>query len=347
MVAPRVETRNAEHLPILKYLQAKLGDSDGHFPEFQYHCPFCAERRGTESANKKLRVNVVKKKAVCFRCGYAAASLQPFLTALAGGSLTNVEAELLSTEFTPVEPMRLHSEVLMKFYATDFLRDIERAAPLKPVLLPSECQLLATSNDVLCKRGLNYLLKKRGITLEKVKKHKLGFCPTGEYAQRIIFPVFMFGRQVYFTNRTVGDHPAKSKNPPNRDGYYSATKVLLNFDGVVGAERIEIVEGPIDMMAPPNAVATLGKRLHDDQIKLLEYLISKGTREIVIARDADADCWTDYCRLAGRWDGVKVSCMLLDRGDPDSRRDELDTFLQQRRVPTLLDRVRQQFQHSK
>ena len=51
--------------------------------------------------------------------------------------------------------------------------------------------------------SLNYLVKKRKLTKDTIKRYRLKYCKTGQYADRIIIPYYMndeligFNSQVY------------------------------------------------------------------------------------------------------------------------------------------------------
>jgi hypothetical protein len=135
----------------------------------------------------------------------------------------------------------------------------------------------------------------------------------------------------------------KSKNPKYVEGYHSAASCVLNFDNVVGQKLVQIVEGPFDMMAPPNAIATLGKKMTPEQIGILCKLVEAGTEEFVIFRDADAPADDTLFKLRGQLPAhTRVTAVVLTHGDPWSRRNDMDSILAGRVTKlTLTDRVRQ------
>lgn len=335
---------------ITAYLDRKLGEHDGQFPEMQWACPFCVDRVGDESSKKKLRVNMAMGKAGCFRCGYGAGSFEYLFKSLSkgkpdasvmallsaspalagGGGFITTESAVLRVLFPPLET--------------------ERVAALKAVPLPAEYVPLLQAKDTLSKWGLAYA-KKRGITEGDLYRFKVGYCATGRYAQRLIFPAFMFGKPVYFTNRFCDvnvPHLIKSLNPPNREGYHTATTCFLGFDAVVGKKRVSLVEGPIDWLSTPDSLPTLGKEISDEQIALLGHLVKNGTEEIVVVRDADAEAHGTLARLYGRFPAhVRLTAVVLSHGDPGSRRAEMPALLAARGPLTMRDRVAQCFVRGK
>ena len=199
---------------LLDHLEKRMGSSQGNYPEFQFYCPFCATREGSESSKRKLGVNVAKGTCYCFRCEYSA-SLRGLLSDLNGGRLTAIEEALLRREYRPVADL---SARLKSIFAAP--SDESRKEP-RPVRLPRE---MIGFEPLRAKAvpGWRYLTS-RGATMDHVRKHSIGYCVEGEYANRLIFPVFQGGRPVYFTNRSVNGAMNKSKNPKNVPGVLQGT----------------------------------------------------------------------------------------------------------------------------
>lgn len=324
---------------LMEYLRQRLGVPSGNGPEYKFYCPFCIDRTGSESSKRKLTFNVAKTAFHCWRCGYGTRNLERLFRDLNGGVLRFAELTLVRGEVTiPQE----------KIAATvrDLLYKTKERKVLKVVGLPPEMVRLTQRQwdepSVRLKRGINYL-KQRGILYAQVEWFDIGYCPTGDYAQRLVFPVYQGGEQIYFTTRYAGKTEKKTLNPTWEEGYHSAGTTLLNFDGVVGAPIVSIVEGPFDMMAHAHAVALTGKGISDAQIVLLQLLAEMGAEEFVVSLDAGAgrDADNIYHQLLGRV--PKVTVLLLDRGDPDERKDELHALMGTRRTLSLLDRVKGRF----
>jgi hypothetical protein len=190
-------------------------------------------------------------------------------------------------------------------------------------------------------RGVEYLRDRRKVAPERAAAYGVRYCGFGRHENQLIFPVFMFGHQVYFTTRYCGDSARKSDNPPNLEGYYAKGDVLLNFDAVLGQPVVFIAEGPISAMAFEHAVALMGKKATPMQVDLLGHLAEHGTRELVVALDADAreEAIALWRALQGR--GADVSLLFLPSGDPDDNRGPaLAQAVGGRRAPTTADRVR-------
>lgn len=324
---------------LVEYLDGRLGVHEGNGPEYKWHCPVCIDRLGSEGAKRHLHINTGRGFGHCFRCDYAFRSFEAFFRYLNDGKLKIEEARLLRRRVK-------HDAGGPKATVMRILAGDSRVrTKLDPVPLPKRMvDLTRDPLPGLARRGLAYL-KERGLGMREIRKHSIGFCPVGDYAGYLVFPVFQGGRQVYFTTRFAGQvegRRLKSKNPKKSEDGSTFTKgtVLLNYDAVVGLPVIGLVEGPFDVMGFGNAVGLLGKSISDEQVALLDALVDHGLEEVVIALDDEAARQANaiHKRLLGRIPHVTV--LYLDHGDPFDRRADLKKLLRQRRQPTVLDRVK-------
>lgn len=324
---------------LLDYLDHRLGGHQGSGPEYQFFCPFCIDREGSESSKRKLWCNLAVGKSHCFRCTYGSTTWERFFRDLNGGALRLAELSLIKGEMSPPE-RDVAAAVGAILHATP-----DGPVTLQPVLCPPDMVRLTPHihDDPLplpLRRAFRYLRERR-ISRQTIVRFDLGYCFGGRYAQRLIFPVYQNGQQVYFTNRYCGDgHPCKSLNPPSTPGAFRRNLCLLNYDNVVGRPQVVVVEGPFDAMAAPNAVALLGKTISTAQVQLLAALVPHGLQEVCVVLDADAHADADavYARLHGHVPQVRV--VYLDHGDPDTRRADLPELLRTAAAPSLADRVR-------
>jgi DNA primase len=192
-------------------------------------------------------------------------------------------------------------------------------------------------------------LTKRGATDWHIERFQIGYCPSGEFAHYLIFPIVQGNRQVYFTSRYCGDSSLvmKSKNLPNAEGFFTRADCLLNFDSCRGVERIALVEGPFDMMAYEHAVGSMGSHVSPRQIDLFRLLVDEGLREVVVSQDPGAGkpMYAAYRALLPIV--PEVSVLALDAGDPWSRRADLPRLLEGRRAPDTATLVKQRMGRNK
>jgi hypothetical protein len=326
-----------DHDGLIEYLDKRLGTHTGSGPEYQYYCPFCIDRLGSESDFRRLWINAAKGQGFCFRCEYRIGNIETFFRAMNNGAIRYEELAILKGQRRELPKAHEVKQSVAAIFAAE-----EETPPeeLEPVLPPPETVWLETflekgvERPMPVKRAFNYL-KRRGVPLRFVAKYSIGYCWTGDYAGYLVFPVIMGGEIVCFTTRWAGVKPPgdgsmKSKNPKKREGVYSREACLLNFDGCIGAPVVSVVEGPFDVMAHEAAVGMMGKAIGKRHLALLDLLAQYGTEEFVVSLDSDAgkDAENMYRSLLGR--APRVTVLELDEGDPWSRRSELPALMEDR-----------------
>lgn len=323
--------------PLARFITKKLGNAIPAGQEHQHQCPFCVDRVGSESAQRKLWVNYTKGKAICYRCDYRAASLRRLAEDINGAPLP---PSLLKDELeAPDRPegYTLYGSLLMRFFQQ------HQEQCLKPHRLPLEYRPLwqlyrdCQSRPALA-LGLRYLAKRKADP-DAVEDYKVGYAVGGRYAGSLIFPVYEGQQVVYFTSRFCGKREPKSLNPKNIEGYRTKADVLLNYDNVRGQPVVALCEGPFSAMAYRHAVASFGKTLSEAQVVLIARLVREGLREMVVSYDADAvsEATTTAARLAGVVPTVTVARFAA--GDPDDNRTRLREIIARRRPLTLAAQV--------
>lgn len=195
---------------------------------------------------------------------------------------------------------------------TELVQNVEAAGNMDPILIdyPENWALMSDHARAYCWR--------RGIHPESIVNFGLFWCPTGRYANRLIFPVYERADFVYFQARAMwepkpGDRFIKSLNPSRTENAAVSSEVLMNLDVASNYERVCLTEGPVDCIhAGYDAVCTFGKSLHTVQIA---KLLRAGVKKIDIMWDADAfkeACVTGLA-LTSLFD---VRIVQLPYGDP-------------------------------
>ena len=191
-------------------------------------------------------------------------------------------------------------------------------------------------------------LRQRGITPEDVVSFGLGYCDTGTYTGRLIFPVWEEGKLVYFQARAMWEDPSpsfrKSLNPELQQNMASPADVLMNLDVARGFPRVTLVEGPIDCVhVGASACATFGKKISMTQILKLKRA---GVRALDLMWDGPTEreplgAWPDMMRAASLLSGMfDVRLVFLPRGDPgDYPRGQLDGFRLQAVLASAVSRL--------
>ena len=231
---------------------------------YAYDCPFC-KRKGKFEI--QLEVNKTGKNPWhCWVCN----------------SKGNYLGSLLKKIDTPRE---IYSQIKSQLKNQNIFL-LEKEETSTPILeFPKEFKSLqkVSKYDILGRHALVYL-KNRGITQQDIIKYNIGYCETGKYANRIIFPILDNNfNTIYFSGRLIENENTsgkKYKNPPvSRD--IIANEHLINWD-----LPIILCEGILDAISiKRNAIPLLGKNI---QKQLLKKLATSKTQKIYIALDKDA-----------------------------------------------------------
>lgn len=323
---------------LLEYLDRRLGGHSGSGPEYVFSCPACIDRMGSESNKRKFAVNLNLRKGQCFRCEFKFRDIEALFRYINAGRLT-IEEKILLREDPPIVVGSISATVRRILY-----RAGEEAKPLRACDLPREYEPLTLANvSAPNMRRAHTYLRSRHVPLKVAQRFQVGFCTKGDYRGYLIFPVIQGGRVVYWTSRFAGKHALKSRNPPKRDGFFSREHCLLNYDNVVGRRVVTLVEGPISATAPKHAIALMGRVMSPYQARLIEALVPHGLEELVVGLDPGTGRDRDYIRDIVSSVVPRVTDLLLVNGDPDDEREHLAELMANRRIPTLLDRVRARF----
>ena len=149
------------------------------------------------------------------------------------------------------------------------------------VELPDEFISLTTTKISPLSIPARSYLKERGVTADDIIWWKIGYCPDGQYKERIIIPSFdMKGNINFFIARSYGNDWRKYYNPPvEKDFVFSELYLDWNKD-------ITIVEGVFDAIVARNSIPLLGSTLRENS-----YIFQKivaNCDKIYIGLDSDA-----------------------------------------------------------
>lgn len=141
------------------------------------------------------------------------------------------------------------------------------------------------------KLAMQYLYD-RGITDEIIKYYQLGYCPSGHYFSRIIFPSFDANNNInFFVGRWISEKPNKNKylNPDVDKEELIFNEYLINWDA-----DIYLVEGATDHVVIPNSIPILGKYLTE---KLFEEIYAKANAKVIIVLDGEDLAYLDAIEI--------------------------------------------------
>ena len=275
--------------------------------ELRYNCPFCGDSRHkfyVQDSEPYLwhckycdrRGNPVKFAMLLNSVPFSEAKdmLATYDYYVGNQEQTNLQNEFGSQELTD-------SEKLFLLMHKDALDDSESKG-LEPNILPFGFNYLWDDKDN--KKSypyFNYLLS-RGISLEDIKKYKVGYVDkggynhpeTGKYIPLITSVVFITynddGVPIYWNTRSINPKSAqKSINAPATEGMYSKRTSIFNLDKAKKSGKIVIYEGVFNaLMSGDSGVATFGKQVTDEQINLIKGVTDSVDIPIYLFLDNDA-----------------------------------------------------------
>lgn len=294
----------------LSALKRVLGDFTRTGGEYNFECPFC-ESSGN-SVIGHLHVSLKKGKALCHKCGYGAGVLIKLFYDLG----------IDDPDLFVAIPTKIKTFLNDVFYKDDSSDSVE------PVELPKGYTALSiNSKDIVDKLFLTYLKRYRGVTDKEMSLIPMGYTVSGQYSGRLIFPVYMHGKFVYFTSRSVIAGKPKSLHPGTSKKY-----VVYGLDWLVDTSHVFIVEGVFDTFAfPGRSLAVLGHFITPQQAEVLRRL---DAREFTICFDSDVpiEVIRRTCRYLSTQTESTVSFIELEHGDPFDNRHTIDRYIRRRIV---------------
>ena len=244
-----------------KILNETLGNYIDKGHEYLFSCPSCNHHK------RKFSINLDKNVFKCWVCDYRGRNIRRVVRSY--GTYTQLQKWDAITNRTDLER-----------FADLFVEQQHKESPQK-LELPTE--FVSLCHDKIPATGLYALryLKSRGITDEDIVRWKIGYCFSGEYRNRIIFPSFDNDGDInYFVGRTYSGDSYKYKNPK------ASKNIIFNQLYIDWNKDLTIVEGIFDALVAGNAVPILGSTLRSDS-ELIREIVRNDT-PVYIALDPDA-----------------------------------------------------------
>lgn len=135
--------------------------------------------------------------------------------------------------------------------------------------------------DYVGRNVRSYLLKERKLTDYDILKYNIGYCPEGDYINRVIIPSYNYNNELnFFIARKAYEDKNAYDNP-------NASKDIIPFENLINWNvPINICEGFFDMVAiKRNAIPLLGKIIPDE---LMKKIVKSEVKDIYISLDSDA-----------------------------------------------------------
>jgi DNA primase len=202
-------------------------------------------------------------------------------------------------------------DVVVRYKKTNEVTKVEIQQPIKkPPVLPVGFHYV----DKFTPYIFRHYLVQRKYTLSICKRYKLGYCLFGEYAGRIIIPIFNKNRLVAFQARTISDK-AKIKYLTS---HHKINNYLYHYDNTKNNSSLIIVEGVFDVIRldEDSVVCSFGTSISTLQKHLI---LQRNPKELIFGWDSDA--YTKAIKIA-KWFKPfinKIKILRLKTGqDPDS-----------------------------
>lgn len=251
---------------LVELLRDVLGNEKQHYEskgQISFDCPVCAAEKGLDKGDGKgnLEINYSKHLYKCWSCGETLGTQGPL------GRLFDKHA----------------TKAQKKVYNLIKPEELKQQEAKKPKLkLPEGYTTFEDSNPRFIPHIEAYrYLQSRGITDELIKKYKIGYTVTGDFAYRIIVPSFnKEGALNYFVARAWVQKKMKYKNPTAEKDQIIFNEGLIDWD-----KDIHICEGAFDAFFLDNSIVMLGKKMSD---LLFSTIYEKANGNIIICLDEDA-----------------------------------------------------------
>lgn len=258
---------------LVELLRDVLGDEKQHYEskgQISFDCPVCAREKGIDRGDGKgnLEINYYRHVYKCWACSDTNDTHGPL------GKLFD--------QFGTKKQKKVYNLIKPEEQKTE----IKKVNKLR---LPEGFTTFEDSNSRFIPHieAMRYLTS-RGITDEIIKKYKIGYTVSGDFAYRIIVPSFnLEGELNYFIARAWTPRKMKYKNPTAEKDKIIFNEALIDWD-----KDIYLVEGVFDGFFLDNSIPMLGKKISG---LLFETLYTKSKGNIIICTDGDA--WNDGLKI--------------------------------------------------
>jgi len=266
-----------------------------------HNCPKCGKD------GDHFSFNVLTCKGGCFSCGYTVFNFCDLIA-----HIENITIEAANIFVSGIEGKNKLDII------DDFFVDKNNKSEIKKyehinVELPDEFILMIDYLRHPVAR-IPKVFTSRKYPLSIIEKFGLGYCETGKYANRIIFPVYCKDKKSFVARRIKDIMPEKYKNPLGS----LHSQLLYGYNFISKDKIIFLTEGPTDVLRLASyeyfAVCSFGKKVSYEQIDLLVDLEPK---EVVCVFDGDAlkQNIKAFNKLSNRLDTTYI--ILPDEYDPD------------------------------
>lgn len=280
---------------VLNYLNC-IDDYSESGSEIAISCPFCGEHR------HKLYVSP-DGKYICFKCGTHGGSLISMIMHVEHTTRKNAY-RLLQEHGVSSGSSRIVSQADNFNLFTELssiVYDTKKSKPFSVPRFPDGLKMLEDNLNNPESYPYLWYLKHRGLSLEDIIDNHIGYIVNGsverdnkpplKITNSVVFITYNTDNQpVYWSTRSIDQHPyVKSLNGMSKDNEFSKRNVVWNMNHVTNDCDMVICEGVFNAITCTQGnyvgVATFGKSITDDQIRLMRDL---NPRHYLLFLDNDA-----------------------------------------------------------
>ena len=282
-------------------------------------CPYCKDKRFHLGINKKAGIYS------CWICKKS-------------GNIISLIQELENTSQYEAIQIYKNFSISNEEKSSSLLEAIENARgitnSISKVKLEQKPDLQLPDNVLPLKEALERFsilqeyISSRGFDEKDVESWgNIYLCPIGKYSGRIIFPVYIEGKFVNYSGRTIINQSLRYLNCPNSEAIIPMKDCLYNYDKWNIGESVIITEGILDCLKTQKllnkkVIALFGKEISDNQLLLIS---KKKPSKIYLFLDRDA--WNKALEIAG-WIKLFTNCVVdiitPELKDPDSYNNKED-----------------------
>jgi len=267
---------------LVELLRDVLGHEKQHYEskgQISFDCPVCAAEKGLENGDGKgnLEINYSKHVYKCWSCGETLGTQGPL-----GRLFDKYATKSQKKVYNLIKP-----------------EELKQQDAKKPKLkLPEGFTTFEDSNPRFIPHIEAYrYLQSRGITDEIIKKYKIGYTVSGDFAYRIIVPSYNTeGVLNYFVARAWVPKKMKYKNPTA-----AKDEIIFNEGMIDWNKDVYLCEGVFDSFFLDNPIVMLGKKMSD---LLFSILYERAMGNLIICLDEDA--WSDALKLYHTLNGGRL-----------------------------------------
>jgi len=316
---------------IEEFIAANCSDSMQHDDEVSVPCYNCSDE------GDHLWINMDTGLFICYRCGESG-NLPKFIAKVMDVSYEAAKGyifrKIRGRAGEGLDEIKDRLDLGLEDPAPPERRKKRRALPRKMHMLPP------LSPEHVSGQAAAYL-RKRGVTDQQMKEHRIGYVHTGKFGRRIIVPVIRSSTSIYFVARAVLPYmQPKVLNPKNVKGRLTARDVLFNLDRGMAQPKGILVEGVFDAIAT-GGIALLGKRLSPTQLDLLTKTCQHWDELVVMFDNDDPDAGDKAettARVLSPFWAVKIA--ELPEGEDPASVDNPERYVDAAEEHSRLRRIR-------